>query len=173
MCARFSHRLSWQEIHALYQLTSAPSNLEPRYNVCPTDTISAVVERDGRRELVPMRWGLVPYWWKDKANKTPATFNARAETVQEKPFFRAAFRRTRCLIPISGYFEWKTMPDGKQPYCFSRVDRPRCEVFFERCEIHIGLVEDLRASSCAKPASLVASSNAASRSDRFMMRLSE
>ena len=69
-----------------------------------------------------MRWGLVPYWWKDKANKTPATFNARAETVQEKPLFRAAFKRTRCLIPISGYFEWKTMPDGKQPYYFSRVD---------------------------------------------------
>ena len=122
MCGRFSHRLSWQEIHALYQLTSAPSNLEPRYNVCPTDTIGAVVERDGLRELVPMRWGLVPYWWKDKANKAPATFNARAETVQEKPFFRAAFRRSRCLIPISGYFEWKTTPDGKQPYYFSRVD---------------------------------------------------
>ena len=102
MCGRFSHRL--------------------RYNVCPTDTISAVVEREGLRELVPMRWGLVPYWWKDKANKTPATFNARAETVQEKPFFRAAFRRTRCLIPIPGYFEWKTTPGGKQPYYFSRVD---------------------------------------------------
>src|SRR5215217_1060230 len=83
MCGRFSHRLSWQEIHALYQLTSAPSNLEPRYNVCPTDTINAVVERDGRRELVPMRWGLVPYWWKDKANKTPATFNARADSAGE------------------------------------------------------------------------------------------
>jgi putative SOS response-associated peptidase YedK len=58
MCGRFSHRLSWQEIQALYQLTSARSNLEPRYNVCRTDTISAVVERDGRRELVPMGWGL-------------------------------------------------------------------------------------------------------------------
>ena len=102
MCGRFSHRLSWQANHALYQLTSAPSSLEPRYNVCPTETISSVIERDGRRELVPMGWGLVPYCWKDKANKTPATFNARAETVQEKPFFRAAFGRTRCLIPISG-----------------------------------------------------------------------
>jgi len=78
--------------------------------------------------------------------------------VQEKPFFRAAFRRTRCLIPISSYFEWKTMPDGKQPYYFSRVDRPRCEVFFERCEIHIGLAEEpqsLLLREARKPCRLV------------------
>src|SRR3954466_14360706 len=123
MCGRFSHRLSWQEIHALYELgVGPPSNLEPRYNVCPTQTIRAVIDCDGVRELVPMRWGLVPAWWKKKAKETPATFNARAETVAEKPMFRGAFKRTRCLIPISGYFEWKTTPEGKQPYYFSRVD---------------------------------------------------
>jgi putative SOS response-associated peptidase YedK len=59
MCGRFTHRLSWREIHDLYRLTApaAAPNLEPRYNVCPTDTISVVIERDGGRELVPMRWG--------------------------------------------------------------------------------------------------------------------
>lgn len=122
MCGRFSHRLSWQEIHALYQLTGSASNLEPRYNVCPTQTINAVVERDGRRELVPMRWGLVPVWWKKSMKELPATFNARAETVADKPMFRSAFKRARCLIPISGYYEWKATPDGKQPYYFTRSD---------------------------------------------------
>jgi putative SOS response-associated peptidase YedK len=123
MCGRFSHRLSWAEIHALYNLTlGRPSNLEPRFNVCPTDTIHTVVERDGGRELLPMRWGLVPRWWKKSLKELPATFNARAETVAEKPMFRSAFKRTRCVIPLSGYFEWKAAPDGKQPFYFSRAD---------------------------------------------------
>lgn len=122
MCGRFTQRLSWQELHALYELTGTPSNLEPRYNVCPTQTIAAVIERDGARALAPMRWGLVPAWWKKGLKELPATFNARAETVAEKPMFRDAFRRRRCLIPISGYFEWVTAPDGKQPFYVSRAD---------------------------------------------------
>jgi putative SOS response-associated peptidase YedK len=60
-------------------------NLPARYNICPTDTIDTVIERGGRRELMPMRWGLVPSWWKKKAKEAPASFNARAETVAEKP----------------------------------------------------------------------------------------
>jgi putative SOS response-associated peptidase YedK len=83
---------------------------------CPTDTIDAVIEREGRRELVPMRWGLVPSWWKKKAKEAPATFNARAESVAEKPMFRDAFKRSRCLIPASGYYEWQNTPTGKQPF---------------------------------------------------------
>ncbi len=125
MCGRFTNRLTWRELVALYRLTvpAAPElNLPARYNICPTTTIDAVIERDAKRELVPMRWGLVPSWWKKKAKETPATFNARAETVAEKAMFRAAFKRTRCLIPASGYYEWKAMPDGKQPYYFSAPD---------------------------------------------------
>jgi putative SOS response-associated peptidase YedK len=124
MCGRTTHRLTWEEIHRLYSLTARPpSNFEPRYNICPTQTIGAVIEQGGRRELVPMRWGLVPSWWKKKAKETPASFNARAETVAEKPMFRGAFKRSRCLIPISGYYEWKTVEGGaKQPYYFTRVD---------------------------------------------------
>ena len=60
-------------------------NLPARYNICPTDTIDAVIEREGKRELMSMRWGLVPSWWKKKAKEAPASFNARAETVAEKP----------------------------------------------------------------------------------------
>ena len=97
----------------------SPRALPGRYNICPTDTIDAVVERDGKRDLVPMRWGLVPWWWKKKAKDTPATFNARAETVTTKPMFRDAFKRKRCLIPASGYYEWQATPTGKQPYYFS------------------------------------------------------
>ena len=122
MCGRFTRQYTWRELYELYMLTSTPSNLEPRYNVCPTTKIDAVIEREGRRELVTMRWGLIPVWWKKSAKETPATFNARAETVHAKPMFRSAFKRTRCLIPISGYYEWKTTADGKQPYYFSRCD---------------------------------------------------
>jgi putative SOS response-associated peptidase YedK len=122
MCGRFTNRLTWREIVALYRLTvpaSPERNLPARYNICPTTTIDAVIERDGKRELAPMRWGLVPSWWKKKAKETPATFNARAETVAEKPMFRAAFKRNRCLIPASGYYEWMGTETGKQPYYFS------------------------------------------------------
>jgi putative SOS response-associated peptidase YedK len=119
MCGRFTNRLTWREIVALYQLTvpaNPERNLPARYNICPTQTIDTVIERDGKRNLVPMRWGLVPPWWKKTAKEAPSTFNARAETVAEKPMFRSAFKRNRCLIPASGYYEWQSTPTGKQPY---------------------------------------------------------
>jgi hypothetical protein len=81
MCGRFTNRLTWRETVALYRL-SVPAiperNLPARYNICPPDTIDAVIERMGTRELVPMRWGLIPSWWKKTAKETPPTFNARA-----------------------------------------------------------------------------------------------
>ena len=97
--------------------------MPPRYNVCPTDPVDVVRERDGNRELVPMRWGLVPRWWsKTLKDVRMATFNARAETVETKPFFRDAFEHNRCLIPMSGYYEWQDTPTGKQPYYFTARD---------------------------------------------------
>ena len=99
-----------------------------RYNICPTDTIDTVIEREGKRELVSMRWGLVPWWWKKKAKEAPATFNARAETVAEKPMFRDAFRRSRCLIPASGYYEWQKTPTGKQPHYYTASDGSRLTI---------------------------------------------
>ena len=74
-------------------------------------------------KLVPMRWGLIPAWWgKPLKEFKLATFNARAETVAEKPMFRSAFKNSRCLIPASGYYEWQTTPEGKQPFYFTRRD---------------------------------------------------
>ena len=125
MCGRFTNKMTWAEIVALYGLTMAapPHNLPPRYNICPTDPIDVVRETDGQRKLVQMRWGLVPRWWrKSLAELRAATFNARAETVETKPFFRDAFRRNRCLIPLSGYYEWQNTPSGKQPWYYTTRD---------------------------------------------------
>jgi putative SOS response-associated peptidase YedK len=113
---------TWAELVRLYRLSVPISNLQPRYNICPTTTVDAVVAAGAGHALVPMRWGLVPSWWKKKAKEAPATFNARAESVAEKPMFRSAFKRTRCIIPASGYYEWEDTPAGKQPHYFTRRD---------------------------------------------------
>ena len=118
----FHRQATWAELVALYRLTmdAPPHNLRPRYNVCPTDLVDVVT---AQRELVTMRWGLVPWWWSKPIKELRmATFNARAETVETKPVFRDAFKRSRCLIPISGYYEWQNTPSGKQPWYFTAAD---------------------------------------------------
>jgi putative SOS response-associated peptidase YedK len=125
VCGRFTVKATWAELIALYRLTmnAPPHNLRPRYNVCPTDPVDVVTAEEGKRELAPMRWGLVPRWWsKPLKELRVATFNARAETVETKPVFRDAFKRTRCLIPVSGYYEWQNTPSGKQPWYFTARD---------------------------------------------------
>src|SRR5919197_2173708 len=126
MCGRFTRMYSWRELIELYKLglQLPPSNLEPRFNICPTDTVDVIVEHGGVRQLVPMRWGLVPGWWnKSLKDIKLATFNARAESAATKPFFREAFKGRHCLIPASGYYEWKATPEGRQPYYYTRRDR--------------------------------------------------
>jgi putative SOS response-associated peptidase YedK len=125
MCGRFTREYTWEQIHAMYSLIpGAPtSNFQPRYNICPTTTIDAIVPAFDHRQVVPMRWGLIPNWWSKSLKEMKlATFNARAETVGEKAVFRDAFKRRRCLIPVSGYYEWQDTPEGKQPHYFSRQD---------------------------------------------------
>jgi putative SOS response-associated peptidase YedK len=88
MCGRATYKLTWEEIVALYRLTlnQPPVNTRARYNVCPTTTIDTIVESEGKRALVPMRWGLVPSWWSKPLKELKlATFNSRAETVTTKP----------------------------------------------------------------------------------------
>jgi putative SOS response-associated peptidase YedK len=115
---------TWQELVSLYHLSvPAMTNLQPRYNICPTDTIDVVVRGGDDRALVPMRWGLVPEWWnKPLKEMRLATFNARSESIAKKPMFRDSFRTRRCLIPATGYYEWLPTPRGKQPYYFTRHD---------------------------------------------------
>ena len=101
MCGRFTNKLTWEEIVALYRLSpqAPPHNLQPRCNICPTDPVDVVTEQDGKRDFTRMRWGLIPRWWSKPLKEAKmATFNARAETVETKPFFRDTFKRTRCLI---------------------------------------------------------------------------
>jgi len=124
MCGRFVQRYSWHEVQDLYELPDGPArNLQAHYNVAPTDPVEVVRQAPGGApELVSMRWGLVPWWWKKPLKQLPASFNARAETVVDKPMFRDAFKRNRCIIPASGYYEWLKKPDGRQPYFMSAAE---------------------------------------------------
>jgi putative SOS response-associated peptidase YedK len=125
MCGRFTRKYSWRELHDLYRLTAPKPipNFQPDYNVCPTDPADVVVAKDGAHELVRMRWGLVPFWWSKPLKELRlATFNARVETVTTKSFFREPFKTRRCLMPLSGYYEWQDKSDGKQPHYFTARD---------------------------------------------------
>jgi putative SOS response-associated peptidase YedK len=90
-------------------------DLPASYNVAPTDQVYAVVEHDGSRLLVTFRWGLVPSW-ADDPKIGSRMINARSETAADKPAFRKALARRRCLIPADGFYEWETTSEGKQPY---------------------------------------------------------
>jgi putative SOS response-associated peptidase YedK len=93
----------------------------PRYNLCPTQALAVAVSEDGRRRLRSMRWGFVPHWYKTPADG-PLLINARAETIAEKPAFRAAARERRCLIPADGFYEWTKDGDRKLPWYITRAD---------------------------------------------------
>ena len=117
MCGRFTQRLSWAELHELMDLIGAPLNLQPRYNVAPSQNVAVVRATANGRRLSLMRWGLIPSWAKDPAIGHKL-INARAETAAEKPSFRTAFRHRRCLIPADGFYEWQRRGGTRQPWLF-------------------------------------------------------
>lgn len=132
MCGRFTHLYTWKQLHRLLTLTTPPMEIARRYNVAPMQPAPIVREVDGARTVAMLRWGLVPSWAEDDSHAGSA-INARAETVVDKPAFRSAFKRRRCIVPVSGFFEWRVMPgEGlfgadasrtiKQPYYISGVD---------------------------------------------------
>jgi putative SOS response-associated peptidase YedK len=84
--------------------------------------VDVVRATEAGRELGSMRWGLIPAWWKKPLKELPATFNARAESVEEKPMFREPFRRRRCIIPTSGFYEWTGEKKARVPHLFSAAD---------------------------------------------------
>ena len=123
MCGRYDNLIPRDAYGALFRAARLPlSNFPTRYNIAPTDQIPIVRidPRDGERELVMARWGLIPFWMKEKP-RVPH-INARAETVHKQPLFREAFAKRRCLIPATGFYEWQAREDGKQPYRFRRKD---------------------------------------------------
>ncbi len=119
MCGRYASSRRPDDLTAYFDVEQPPEQvLPPSWNVAPTDPVYAVLERDQVRQLRVLRWGLVPSWARDP--KVGSRFiNARQETVADKPAFRSAYARRRCLLPADGYYEWKVEPGGKQPYYLS------------------------------------------------------
>lgn len=122
MCGRFTLNASPEQLAALFALPEAPV-LAPRYNIAPTQPVGIVRlnSQTHQREWALTVWGLIPSWAKDPSMGA-RMINARAETVAEKPAFRAAFKRRRCLVPASGFYEWQKQGARKQPHYITHAD---------------------------------------------------
>jgi len=121
MCGRYELHTHPAAIALAFALP-APPLMVPRYNIAPTQQVPVVrLTADGARECVDMRWGLVPRWAKDPSIGVKM-INARAESVADKPSFRNAFRRHRCLVPADGFYEWRVTGSGKRPVHIGRKD---------------------------------------------------
>ncbi len=121
MCGRFVITSPPAAIRQVFGYAEQP-NFPPRYNIAPTQPIPVVIVENGARHFRLMRWGLMPAWVKDP-RKFSLLINARRETVQDKPAFKNAIRRRRCLIPADGYYEWHVSDGRKRPYFIYRRDR--------------------------------------------------
>ncbi len=117
MCGRFTLTAPRAELARLLAAELPDEELPARYNIAPSQEVAAAVEQDGVRCLRGLHWGLVPSWSKDRSAAT-RLINARSETVAEKPSFRAAFRARRCLVPMSGFFEWQREGRERLPWYF-------------------------------------------------------
>ncbi len=119
MCGRFTQKAPWEKVKKEFTVKTSESNLfTPRYNIAPMQIIPVVRDAASERVIQALKWGLVPSWAKDAAIGN-RMINARAETLTEKPSFREAFSKRRCLIPTSGFYEWKKTGSGaKQPFYF-------------------------------------------------------
>jgi putative SOS response-associated peptidase YedK len=131
VCGRYKQTTKAAELAALFGAVVDAAFVEeqdrldrPRFNAAPTQRLPIVRVGDGRRLLRPARWGLLPAWARDE--KTGSNLlNARSETAFEKPAFRDSLQKRRCLVPVDGFYEWKTDGKSKQPYLFSFAnDRP-------------------------------------------------
>ena len=114
MCGRFTLTASPAELAETFAEFTPPDELQPRYNIAPTQPVAAVAN-DGQNKIEYFHWGLIPFWAKDPAIGN-RMINARAETLPEKPAFRTAYRRRRCLVLADGFYEWnKAAKDGEKP----------------------------------------------------------
>ena len=121
MCGRYTLYHDEADLTALFELETFPA--VTRFNIAPTQDVPIVrQQRNGVREVLMARWGLVPHWVKDLGSFKANLFNARSEGAAEKNSFRDAMKRSRCLVPASGFYEWKAVEEGKQPYFIHRSD---------------------------------------------------
>jgi putative SOS response-associated peptidase YedK len=114
MCGRYCITSAPEAIRRLFRYRQQP-NFPPRYNVAPTQPVPIVRFAQGEREFALVRWGLIPAWVEDP-NGFSLLINARGESVNDKPAFRNAMKRRRCLFPADGFYEWKTESQAKRPY---------------------------------------------------------
>ncbi len=122
MCGRFVMQHPNEALAEMFE--AAPSNDlpdGPNFNVCPTNDIAVVTSADGARRLRKMRWGFIPHWYKTPTDG-PLLINARADTIADKPAFRAAARDRRCIVPASGFYEWTVDGKAKLPWYIRRAD---------------------------------------------------
>ncbi len=115
MCGRYSLTAPWQDVQQI--LSAEGESFEARYNIAPTQEAPVLRQGENGHSLELLKWGLIPHWAKDEAMGS-RLINARSETAAEKPSFRTSFRHRRCLVPASGFYEWKglTPAKKKQPY---------------------------------------------------------
>lgn len=131
MCGRFTQEFTWAELYEFYSpVNELVPNLRPSWNIAPTQDAGVLVLEEQGLLYRTMRWGLIPFWAKDEKIGN-GLINARVETVSSKPAFRAAYKARRCVVPASGWYEWKVHTAGtgdkavKQPYyVMHRDDRP-------------------------------------------------
>ncbi|MDR3464443.1 MAG: SOS response-associated peptidase [Xanthobacteraceae bacterium] len=114
MCGRFVITSSPDALRRLFNYSELP-NFPPRYNVAPTQPVPVVLQEQSARHFHLMRWGFLPAWVKDP-RKFALVINARSETVRDKPAFRNALKRRRCLLPADGYYEWQETGGRKRPF---------------------------------------------------------
>jgi|SRR5882724_3183577 len=120
MCGRFVITSPPAALRQIFGYVEQP-NFPPRHNIAPTQPVPVVLVENGIRHFRLMRWGLLPAWVKDPSKFT-LLINARAETVKEKPAFKNAIKRRRCLIPADGYYEWQLFETRKRPHFIHRRD---------------------------------------------------
>jgi len=122
MCGRYALYGPASRLQEAFKASIEGFDFKPRYNAAPMQWLPVIRQRpDGERVIHELRWGLLPGWAKDESMATKL-INARGETVADKPAFRSAIRRRRCIAPMNGFYEWQTRPAGKQPYFIRRVD---------------------------------------------------
>lgn len=115
MCGRFVTAIPYEEMKKIFNLVECQTRSEPRYNIAPSQQVAVVRNAGEHNILDSMRWGLIPSWAKD-ASIASHTINARCETVAVKPSFRHAIKYNRCIIPISGFYEWTHAGGKKIPH---------------------------------------------------------
>jgi putative SOS response-associated peptidase YedK len=116
MCRRYTQMATWSELVEYFNLIpSTPVELTPRFNVAPTQQVAAVRVEEGERRLALLKWGFIPSWSKDGKI---APINAVSEAVAEKPMFRGAFKKRPCLVPATGFYEWRKEGKAKLPVHF-------------------------------------------------------